>query len=190
MRATLTITLFSLVLLGLSPSPQTQTERQEQAIQRDPFVGNQMCLRCHEEVSEAMKGGAHELQGEDAPPAQGCQSCHGPGRAHVQSPEEQSFHPRFTGLDDEKQEAVCSGCHTSLEPVSRSHRTAQLSCTWCHSVHGGVHTTVVGTVAQGACLDCHAGDSTFDALHAHDMEGVQKGSISCSSCHRSAHGGE
>ena len=54
------------------------------ALAQDPaqYVGEAMCLTCHDQKYD---GTAHSVKTDDRTPAatRGCESCHGPGKAHV-----------------------------------------------------------------------------------------------------------
>ena len=59
----------------------------------DPYVGNQMCIRCHEDVQKALVDVPHGSGNASAFAEKGCQSCHGPGRLHVQNPNDTDRQP-------------------------------------------------------------------------------------------------
>ncbi len=66
----------SLIVAGatvVAAAPQTD----------DPYVGNQMCVRCHEDVQKAFVDVPHGSGNASELAEKGCQSCHGPGRSHV-----------------------------------------------------------------------------------------------------------
>jgi cytochrome c5 len=49
------------------------------------YVGEKTCLTCHEGQTKGYHGSAHSRAYNPRTPAagQGCESCHGPGQAHV-----------------------------------------------------------------------------------------------------------
>lgn len=177
----------------------------------DPYVGNVMCVRCHEEYQNGFAEAPH---GDDESAVeiveQGCQSCHGPGRAHVQQPEQEDRRPNTARYNIAEKNELCQSCHDELAPYSKHHPFADMSCSQCHVLHSPVYTEkqketaeqlgeelpelpapVSGILAwQTSCIDCHTDDETdFDELHAYDAENLTKGLVSCKSCHlRPPHG--
>jgi mono/diheme cytochrome c family protein len=51
------------------------------------YVGSETCMECHDEWYESYMKNYHAIKGDPRTPAakQGCESCHGPGAAHVES---------------------------------------------------------------------------------------------------------
>ena len=49
------------------------------------YAGSDTCLTCHTDQGDTLKGTAHAKAKNPRSPAatQGCESCHGPGQAHV-----------------------------------------------------------------------------------------------------------
>jgi hypothetical protein len=64
------------------------------AQQTDPYVGSQMCLSCHADDESSLVGSPHAWENFQAVAEHGCQTCHGPGRAHVQNPQNADLQPR------------------------------------------------------------------------------------------------
>ncbi len=153
----------------------------------DPYVGNQMCLRCHADVQESLttvppgSGNAQEIV------ENGCQNCHGPGRMHVQSPDNTNLRPSVERMTPEQRNQLCSECHGDMPPFNPTHAVAGISCSGCHLFHEPQPD--MGVMSwQPNCLSCHAGSQAFDQLHEYDLAGMTTGEISCRSCHRQAHG--
>ncbi|MGH9461715.1 MAG: hypothetical protein ACRD1X_10895, partial [Vicinamibacteria bacterium] len=99
----------------------------------DPYVGNQMCIRCHEDVQKALVEVPHG--GGNAPEVvdDGCQSCHGPGRAHVQRPNDADRHPSIVRLSVDEQGQLCASCHGDLPSFDATHGRELTSCASCHT---------------------------------------------------------
>src|SRR5438045_7052155 len=51
----------------------------------DQYVGEEKCLECHEDQKKGYKGSPHARAHNPRTPAgnYSCESCHGPGKAHV-----------------------------------------------------------------------------------------------------------
>ncbi len=174
--------------LGLSdavlPAPVILASQQP-----DPFVGNEMCVRCHADVQDALESVPH---GAGVPAASalvddGCQNCHGPGRLHVQFPEDTQRHPAVTRMPFEQQTELCVSCHTDQPAFDETHTVAQTSCSSCHILHQRQTPTPATLAWQPNCLSCHLESSGFNELHAYDMDAMRAGNISCTSCHVQVH---
>src|SRR5512138_477341 len=53
----------------------------------NPYVGNETCRRCHNRVWSTFYKNPHYksvASGQERPEDAGCESCHGPGRDHVE----------------------------------------------------------------------------------------------------------
>ena len=181
---------FAVLFLGwLAPSPADPGgEPSALAIQEpDPYVGNQMCIRCHEVVQKSLAAVPHGSGNAPAVLDNGCQSCHGPGRAHVQSPDNTNLQPSVARMTYDQQNQLCAGCHGDMPAFDATHEVAKISCSGCHLFHEPQPD--MGVMRwQPNCLACHAGSTGFDELHEYDVEGMTSGAISCRSCHRQAHG--
>jgi hypothetical protein len=64
----------------------SQTSRAQAPPPHPPgYVGSDTCLACHDDKAQTLKGTPHaQAKNPRSPEAtQGCESCHGPGQAHV-----------------------------------------------------------------------------------------------------------
>src|SRR5262245_15806878 len=81
------------LFVGLSPVGRASAQEAvtaapaatPEAAPASEFVGSETCLTCHEEVGNQFKHTPH------AASAQGCEGCHGPGKAHSESGEAASI---------------------------------------------------------------------------------------------------
>ena len=134
------------------------------------YVGNEACEACHEETIATFSHTIHakvlnEKNARTEAMRFGCESCHGPGAAHVDAgggrgqggPGWVSFSETE---DPEARNAVCLGCHRGGERLHWSgspHQSRGFACTNCHDVMRKVSpdnqlkkANVVDTCAQ-----CH-----------------------------------
>jgi predicted CXXCH cytochrome family protein len=103
-----------------------------------------------------------------------CESCHGPGLAHVTTPDA-STHP-LARLAADTTKFGCGGCHTGThEPFVEE---------WRGSLHSQV---VAATVGRPECGSCHDGKTTLVAwgVNTHYIERDSTGSLptTCAVCH-------
>ena len=68
-----------------------------------------------------------------------CESCHGPGKAHVEGGGDVTKIKQLAKMTPAQVSETCLGCHAGTHPnFQRSpHAKAGVGCTSCHSVHAG-----------------------------------------------------
>ena len=160
------------------------------------YVGADTCKGCHEEIFNKLQATPHsallsqDKQKEAGKEWHGCESCHGPGSAHVESAGDVSKIVSFKNLTPEKASAQCQQCHQAGDR-SNFHRSAHLEsgvgCTSCHSVHGAkVKNALLQVESPKLCYQCHTEvRAEFSRPYRHR---VNEGLIQCSDCHNE-HGG-
>jgi DmsE family decaheme c-type cytochrome len=153
------------------------------------FVGSAACADCHEETVTAFKQTVHGLafSDDDARGAVTCESCHGPGSAHVEE-----MDPALIGnpaRDDQFRDGpLCLNCHNTavFDDWSTSHHnTADVNCSACHEVHTDPHESGVSSSPE-LCYGCHADVRAASFMPSHHP--VREGKLSCLDCH-GVHGG-
>lgn len=149
------------------------------------YVGNDVCATCHADVAKKFEGNPHTkmtlLHGNQG---QTCESCHGPGRAHVESGGDVTKIVQMTKASAKVVDETCQGCHASTHPnFERSpHARAGVSCTSCHTVHGAAENTKLLKEAQPKlCYSCHADQKAQFNMPIHHK--VNEGLVKCSDCH-------
>ena len=152
------------------------------------YAGTDTCTLCHEQQGTSLQGTAHGLAAYPRSPAagQGCESCHGPGQAHVDDDAKGNI-VRFAALKPAESSETCLTCHnrgTHAAWEGSKHESRSLSCTTCHSVHqpkSAAHQLVKATETQ-LCATCHRLQvSKTERAVAHMP--VREGKMACSSCH-------
>jgi DmsE family decaheme c-type cytochrome len=175
---------------GSKPSasqPPTQTPGAAPAA-AGGYVGTAKCLECHEEQGEKLKGTPHAQAKNPRSPAanHGCESCHGPGQAHVD--DDASGHmPKIKEMKPGEVNQICLNCHNRSEHVGwegSAHERRNLSCATCHSVHSfkSVENQLVKTTQTEICATCHRLQVAKTERAVAHMP-VREGKMSCSSCH-------
>ena len=161
----------------------------------DPYVGSEMCLRCHTDVQESFGETPHGSEVFRAVAEHNCQNCHGPGRAHVQDPTDPEGWPRTDGRSVSEQRETCLECHGGSPAHDSVHVEAGVSCSDCHSIHQW-ESGVTGAAGDQRCLECHTGGATAgdpgarvaavanadSVVQFHNTPHVLAG-VSCVSCH-------
>lgn len=149
------------------------------------FVGSETCATCHEEVAKKFVANKHaKLAEEHARAGAGCESCHGPGKAHADGGGDTAkiFNPAKASTRDV--DARCLSCHASAHPnFERSpHAKANVGCTSCHSVHAGdAKARLLKAPQPQLCFQCHNDVKPQFEMPFHHK--VNEGAVSCSDCH-------
>lgn len=119
------------------------------------YVGADVCQGCHEDQYKTFAASAHvrTLNMEKAM-AKGCESCHGPGAAHVEGGGDPEKIQRFSGASPEIIQQQCTGCHAVN--LGAAHTKARLTCFTCHSVHHYQQLkSILITPETQLCERCH-----------------------------------
>ena len=127
-------------LYAASGSPQAVAAAKTPAPSPADFVGADTCATCHADVAKKFSGNPHSKlalmhNGTGAT----CESCHGPGRAHVEGGGDVTKIKQLSKLSPQQVDETCLGCHAGTHPnFERSpHAKAGVGCTSCHSIHAG-----------------------------------------------------
>jgi len=180
------------------------------------YVGTETCQLCHEDQFAAFSHTSHaglaklsSWKGK----VTGCESCHGPGKAHVDGGGDTAKIIRFTNKSSKETAEKCLSCHAGKEERNNfrrgEHWRNDIGCTDCHSPHSSVEGRNLASsnvyVARAnaekpgistikmlrlgepqLCLSCHSEvKPQFSAPFHHK---VLEGAMKCSDCHN-PHGG-
>ena len=111
----------------------------------EDFVGSETCKACHEEQFNSFAKTAHsrlEKAGWKAD-KQGCESCHGPGKAHVEGGGDKTKIRTFEKETPKQKSEACLSCHAGKEEHNNyrrgEHWRNDVGCTDCHSPHFSRH---------------------------------------------------
>jgi DmsE family decaheme c-type cytochrome len=150
------------------------------------YVGIEACAACHEDVVQAFEHSIHGQKGFDLRSDKACETCHGPGSAHVDSEGDPTKITRIPLLSPEKQSAVCLTCHEHDAQMfwqGGTHETRGLACETCHSIHKPKEEPYQLKDAReyDLCFTCHKRQKGQFFLASHHP--MREGKITCSDCH-------
>jgi predicted CXXCH cytochrome family protein len=180
----------------------------------DEYVGSETCAACHEDqfkaVADTKHGKLENLPGWKDKMV-GCESCHGGGKAHVESSGDKTKIISFKNKNSKEISESCLGCHSGKEEHNNfrrgDHWRNNIGCTDCHSAHGVSQGTTrsdsISLVSRSTrqipgesamlkssepqlCISCHSEmKAQFSKPFRHK---VLEGAMNCSDCHN-PHGG-
>jgi DmsE family decaheme c-type cytochrome len=169
-------------------APETKTAT---AVPATGYVGEETCLTCHEDHKKGYHGSPHARAANLRTPAakQGCESCHGPGQAHVDGGGDKTKikNPATISLRDAN--AICQSCHnrsTHDSFAGGKHDSRNVGCVTCHSVHAPKsETKQLKTVSvQETCVQCHRREVNKVHKSSHMPVGGKYGNkMECTTCH-------
>jgi len=182
------------VLLAQSSAGQATTKPPQAASTDSDYVGSETCKACHEDNYNSFAKTPHwktTFDTRGGPSKQGCEACHGPGKAHVEGGGDKSKIFTFQNVSAKESSARCLGCHTYGEEHSNFERSEHLQnnvgCIDCHSPHHAKESQHLLKVAQPQlCYTCHL--ETKQQFQRPFHHRVNEGLVQCTDCHN-PHGG-
>ncbi|MDZ7265455.1 MAG: hypothetical protein ONB16_12775 [candidate division KSB1 bacterium] len=128
------------------------------------YAGQQICKECHEDIVAIRDQHSHRTIA--------CESCHGPGLAHSESPDDQD-------LVVPKEREFCIRCHDYIAArpkgfpqINAATHNPGKSCLECHPAHAPTLPH-----EPGECSACHSQVATA-------LEESQHQFMSCTDCHQ------
>ena len=149
------------------------------------YVGDETCLACH--APQSLHGTPHGNPKIPRSPAavHGCESCHGPGEAHV-ADDAKRFILSFARMPPRLASETCVSCHNRTEHAfweGSAHDARNLGCATCHSAHSfqSARGQLVRANQMQVCGTCHKPQvqKMFRSSHMP----VREGKMTCTSCH-------
>ncbi len=166
--------------------------------------GEATCMKCHDSAivegnrtykpATAILQTPHATKGDVRTPfaSHECESCHGPGEAHVSdhpAPGQKRISPPvvFQGAAASSVAArnqVCLSCHENglrMDWVGSQHQSNNLACVSCHTIHVSKDPILVKATQPDKCFSCHAEQRALTLQYSHHP--VREGKVVCSDCH-------
>ncbi|HUU49929.1 MAG TPA: DmsE family decaheme c-type cytochrome [Nitrospinota bacterium] len=155
------------------------------------YAGAETCKSCHASMYEKYAYTLHAEKSDPRTPASkmGCETCHGPGKAHVEAGGGKgvggimALGPEST-ISKEKRDATCLQCHSKGKVVmwkGSTHESRGLSCTNCHSAHSGYRKNLAKKTQVEVCTQCHK--KIRSDLRKSSHHPIREGKMQCTSCH-------
>jgi predicted CXXCH cytochrome family protein len=117
------------------------------------YAGAETCALCHADLAKKFASNPHaELALMHGGKGVSCESCHGPGEAHVESGGDPTKILQLSKMSAKQIDTTCLGCHASAHPnfLRSEHGKAGVSCSSCHSIHGVVSAIIPANPATPA----------------------------------------
>jgi DmsE family decaheme c-type cytochrome len=156
--------------------------------QAQGYVGAETCVTCHDSEGKSLSHTEHARAANPRTPmaAMGCESCHGPGKAHVDGDGDKSKIRVFPKMASRDVSQVCISCHDRSEHAQwqgSAHDARNLSCITCHSVHDPKSEQAqLKKVSQiELCGSCHR-TQTLKMQRVNHMP-LREGKMECTTCH-------
>jgi DmsE family decaheme c-type cytochrome len=185
--------LAGLVMLGLYyAAPGYSADQKKAAAKPAPaepveFVGSDTCIKCHADKGAVLKNGPHARTfNPNAPKAgEGCEICHGSGKAHVAESEKTKVLSQAGKMPSDVS-AICTTCHDRMRFdlwSGSQHETRNVGCPTCHSVHSPVaeKAQLKAKDETTLCAGCHRAVVNKQNRFSHMP--VREGKMACASCH-------
>lgn len=152
------------------------------------YVGEDTCVGCHDTEGKSIHQTLHgKAQNPRTPEGvRGCESCHGPGKAHVDDPSKPDSIRRFTTMTPRSVSETCLTCHSRgnhTQWKGSMHDARNLSCTTCHSVHSpkSEKAQLKAATPMDTCVTCHK--TEVAKLQRSGHMPLREGKMDCMSCH-------
>jgi DmsE family decaheme c-type cytochrome len=148
------------------------------------YAGQATCLGCHDDRAYGSTKHGHGFNERTPAANQGCESCHGPGKAHADTGDPELMRS-FAEMAPSEVSATCTTCHNRATHAlwdGSQHDQRNLTCTTCHSVHAPQgEPQLRARNEQTLCATCHR--NVTNRQHRFSHMPVREGAMRCSSCH-------
>lgn len=182
-----------LAAIVFAPLIATAQPAADSAPPADGHVGNAKCALCHQLETEHWAHTVHARilgsAGRNAIEKRGCESCHGPGAKHMQSPMDKALMVNFTrkgATPIEVQNGQCMQCHQGKQRMfwkGSRHERGDLACSDCHNPMA--RFSADGLLRKASvtetCYACHQEQRAEFMKRSHMP--LPEGKLTCTDCH-------
>jgi len=176
------------ILLVLAQAPTPKAPAAPTPAQPGGYVGEDTCVTCHDAEGKSFHQTLHGKKEDPRTPAaaHSCETCHGPGQAHVDDPSKPDSIKRFAKIAPRDASAVCLTCHSRANHTQWTgspHEVRNLSCISCHSVHApkSDKSQLKAATITDTCVTCHKPQVAKQQRLGHMP--VREGKMTCTTCH-------
>src|SRR5271154_2011123 len=149
---------------GGNPAPAAQKRAPSAAdTPTSDYLGTETCKTCHADEYNSWEKTPHwktTLDTKGGPSHQGCESCHGPGGAHVAGGGDITKIYTFKNASTKEINDRCMTCHAGgtehMNAINSIHTRNDVNCISCHSPHHATTKEFLLVKAQPElCYGCH-----------------------------------
>jgi len=178
--------VFGFLFIGPAASGQGPAVMQAHTGSTAEYADAEECAACHEKIVATIQKTPHGRKGFSERSEWGCQTCHGPGKAHVEADGDKSLIKSFKTLRGKVASEPCLQCHTGGRQTNWEgsvHQQRDVACITCHSVHNPKSEKAQLKTAreEEACSSCHL--QIKAQLQRTSHHPVREGLMTCTSCH-------
>lgn len=145
-------------------------------------AGSDACLACHDDAAHSL---VHYGAAAGVPD---CESCHGPGKAHIDGGGDATKIVNPAKLDPIAASKTCLGCHSGTHELADwtagRHESANVTCLSCHAVHnsnGKYDHLLSKPRAMEVCFACHKMQRVLTMASSHMP--LRENKMDCTDCH-------
>ena len=158
--------------------------------EKGKYVGAETCATCHEDVAASFQKTIHGQPGktDSKDKVVGCETCHGPGSAHVDAGGGKGTIFSFNGnVPAAEKSGKCLDCHNKNSATfvfnSSEHMKGSVSCSDCHDVHAAAgKDKLLSKEGSQLCLGCHREIGAKIMLN--ERHRISEGIVQCTDCHK------
>jgi DmsE family decaheme c-type cytochrome len=182
------VALTGILVFG-PPGLRAQNPPKKAAPAQSGSINNEDCAACHDDVVKAFDRNPHAIleKSKQYSLKNSCESCHGPGQAHMDGSGDKTKIVTFKEAEGRKYNEMCLSCHKKNRELvafnGSRHSKGALNCADCHNIHNAARATPLLKEAETPlCLRCHTSRRADFAKPYHHR--VKEGAMKCSDCHQ------
>ena len=177
--------LISVIAASIANSQENPPEQEPVAVPGE-YAGSEECAACHEDQAKSVIHTAHDSNAFRERTDKGCEGCHGPGKAHVDSGGDATLIGSIKKMSAKAANDICLTCHEMGKQThwkGSVHDMRGLACTACHSVHAAKSekSQLKFALVDQVCAGCHLDVKSQIQRTSHHP--IRERLMSCNDCH-------